>query len=55
MQNVYLPGQRWACERIQEAIKYIVKLVEIFPKSQVVYTKYIASKTRREYGLSIIA
>lgn len=44
MQNVYLPGQRWACERIQEAIKYIVKLVETFPKSQVVYTKYIASK-----------
>lgn len=33
-----------ACDRIQEAIKYIVKLVETFPKSQVVYTKYIASK-----------
>ena len=44
MQNVYLPGQKWACDRIQEAIKYITKLVRTFPETQVVYTKYIASK-----------
>lgn len=42
MQNVYLPGQKWACDRIQEVINCIENLIKIFPESQIIYTKYMA-------------
>lgn len=41
MQNVYLPGQPWACEGIEGAIVYIQKVIAQFPQNQILFTQYI--------------
>lgn len=41
MQNVYLPGQPWACPNIKHAIQYIEKKISEFPKNQIIFTKYL--------------
>lgn len=44
MQNVYLPGQPWACETASRTKKNILKLLENHPKEQVIFTRYIAAE-----------
>src|SRR5699024_11879453 len=41
MQNVYLPGQPWACPNIKHAIPYIKKKISEFPENQIIFTKYL--------------
>lgn len=42
MQNVYLPGQPWACNAIEEASDYICRVIREFPVGQILFTQYIA-------------
>ena len=55
MQNVYLPGQPWGCERMKEAIAYIKRMLDQFPKDQIVFTRYLPSEhpkgVWREYNI----
>ena len=44
MQNVYLPGQPWACEGIEGAITNIRKAIAQFPQDQILFTWYIPSQ-----------
>lgn len=44
MQNVYLPGNEWACIRMPETIKYIEEKIKDFPKSQVFFSQHKASE-----------
>lgn len=41
MQNVYLPGQPWACEGIDGAIRYICEVLKKFPQEQVLFTQHV--------------
>ena len=41
MQNVYLPKQPWACPNIEYAVQYIKKMIDEFPKDQVIFTQYL--------------
>lgn len=41
MQNVYLPGQPWACPNIKHAIRYITQKINEFPKDQIIFTQYL--------------
>ena len=45
MQNVYLPENEWACPRMKECISYITDLLTSFPKNQIAFTSFMASKT----------
>ncbi|CVI65783.1 Isochorismatase family protein [Clostridiales bacterium CHKCI001] len=40
MQNVYLPGQPWACPNIKRAISYIEKKICEFTENQIIFTQY---------------
>lgn len=40
MQNVYLPGQPWACPRMPEATENICRILEAAP--QVLFTRFLA-------------
>lgn len=45
MQNVYLPGQPWACEGIEAAAAYIQSVLAEFPKNQILFTQYVPPRT----------
>jgi len=45
MQNVYLPGNEWACSQMNEVIKYIKEKINSFPKDQIFFTQHKASQT----------
>lgn len=44
MQNVYLPGQPWACETADRTRSQILKLLENHPKDRTIFTRYIAAE-----------
>lgn len=44
VQNVYLPGEAWACYSLDKKIPNMIKLIRKFPKEQVIYTIYRASE-----------
>lgn len=41
MQNVYLPGSPWGCERIREAVSYIQDVIKRFPEEQRCFTGFL--------------
>lgn len=43
LQNAYLPGNDWACNRILTVIDNIKNKIEQFPKDQIFFTQFIAS------------
>lgn len=45
MQNVYLPQNDWACKNIYEKIQNIEKRISQFPRNNVFFTKYLATKS----------
>ena len=42
MQNVYLPGQEWACPRMPEASRNTRRLIDSGAAAQVLFTQFIA-------------
>ena len=48
MQNVYLPGNKWACDNMPRAIKCIEKMITKFPKENVIFTKFISDPNAKE-------
>lgn len=41
MQNVYLPGNEWACVDVENVITYIKEMLEYFPENQIVFTQFL--------------
>ncbi len=54
MQNVYLPGQSWACPSMPESTRHIQRLLDAGVTDQVVFTKFTAAQhpegTWRDYN-----
>ena len=50
MQNVYTKGQEWACEEVEKASDSILRLLNSRALSQVIFTQYLATNTRKAYG-----
>ena len=48
MQNVYLPGNKWACDNMPRAIECIDNLIPTFPKENVIFTKFISDPNAKE-------
>ncbi len=44
MQNVYLPGQSWACPSMPESTRHIQRLLDAGVAGQVVFTKFTAAQ-----------
>ncbi|MBR3696987.1 MAG: cysteine hydrolase [Clostridia bacterium] len=44
MQNAYLPGNEWECNKILKVVKNIEEKIKEFPLNQIFFTKYIASE-----------
>ena len=49
LQNAYLPGNDWACNRILSVIKNIEDKIKNFPKNQIFFTRFIANSN--PYGV----
>lgn len=43
MQNVYLPGEEWACPSVKDAIKNVRRILDADVVQQVIFTKFMAS------------
>ena len=47
MQNVYTKGQEWACEEVEKASDSILRLLNSRALSQVIFTQYLCSFSRK--------
>lgn len=54
MQNVYLPGNEWECNRMEDTIKYIEDKIKKFSKERIFFSQHIAFEnpkgTWKEYN-----
>ncbi|MEE8885106.1 MAG: isochorismatase family cysteine hydrolase [Eubacteriales bacterium] len=41
MQNVYLPGEEWACPRTMEAAQNILRLLDHVPDDRVIFSRFV--------------
>ena len=45
LQNVYLPGEEWACPSMPEAVKNIAKIIDAGVAEKTIFTRFVSSPT----------